>query len=979
MTHLKPRPSRSSQGALPLRGLIFGGAALLLPALLPALAQAAPPGGTVPKATLPKTAKIAGAKMAGAGIAGPQVTGIRVARIAAGPNGGLVEVTVAGARLARPAATLSPDGRAYTLDFDAPLAGKPMVAQTGFPSVPKVGVAWLSHKPARIRVALAVGSGSRPTLLPAGAGGWKVKIGPAPKPIVLAPSLSASARLPQAPARRVRDFGAFAIPTASPMAPLLTPPPVPILGNPILGSEAAPLLSPVAAAIPAVGAKRRVPPVFTPGGKPAVATKRTPRVSFDFTSTRPSQILRTLAMQTGSNIVSSADVQEAKPVSVSLHDVTTEEALNLVCTAANLRYAYRDGTYVVTTKAGYQEAQRTIAGSHDEPMLTRVVPIYSNEGQQVKAAVLKATGGDNARGRFELFLPSEDLSYKQTQDVTPEGKAGGKDGKGDTAELSVSSGTKGAKDAYIVVVGTAARLDEVAQLTTLIDGQICAALGRTMPSSPASFTKVYDLRGARAADLVTAIAGPGATRVGGVEILATPPGSISRQAIVLRGREDEVARVYDALSQLDSGESASTDYVTVDLSFSDPRAMREMLLSNVPGLAVTIPPASVGNPRLYTKDDTRKQSEERGTQLPAPQGGGSPLASGNGGNADGGNGASGSTQKDLTVGGDAGALAGLQQPYRDFEAIAQPMRLVLRGTPDQIARGTGLIRALDVAPKHVSIELRVMELNRDEALRAGLDINLNSGGAVKFVKLGNAQNDFQDTRNTIGLSLGSKSTPLDVTATLDRIANRNNLISRPNTVALDGRETELFVGDVIRYIKSIISTQNGVTVTTDEVRVGVRMAVLPRVGGDGNITMDLRPVVSFLRGFDVVAQIGGRLPQTSERVAQSSFNMKSGETIAISGLITDQDRRLVQGLPVLMDLPLVGQLFRKTTNERVRSELVIFVTARTIEGPLGGDRPTLPAQSELPGGPANPGAKGFPGPNAKDVKSKNDKGNGRGN
>ena len=171
---------------------------------------------------------------------------------------------------------------------------------------------------------------------------------------------------------------------------------------------------------------------------------------------------------------------------------------------------------------------------------------------------------------------------------------------------------------------------------------------------------------------------------------------------------------------------------------------------------------------------------------------------------------------------------------------------------------------------------------------------------------------------------------------------------------------------MVRYIESIISSQNGVTVTTNSVRVGVRMAVLPRVGADGNITMDLRPVVSFLRGFDNVTQIGGKLPQTSERVAQSSFNMKSGETIAISGLITDQDRRTVSGLPFLMDLPVVGQLFRKTTNERVRSELVIFVTARTIEGPLSGDRPNLPAETEFTN------KKGFPGPNARDIKSKND-------
>lgn len=906
---------------LPMKGrLLWGGVALLLPALLPA--------------TPVMEAK-------------SQITGVRVARKATG-----VEVTVMGHGLARPTANLSSDGKCYNLDFLAPLDGKPMVAQTGFSSLPKVGIAWISNRPAKVRVSLGVGAGMRPTLGSDGAGGWTVRV--LPVKAAIAKALMKKTPVKKDPAVEPTNLSRYGGPGLADRgyAPTGTSPVVPAL-------KTEPKIEPKAE-----------PVRYTYSNKPAVkSAKPTPRISLDFVGVRPVQILKTLAMQTGANIVSSSEVTQKEGISISLHDVTTEEALNLVCTASNLRYSYRDGTYVVTTKAGYQEAQRTMAGSQEEPMLTRVVPLYSNEGQQVKAAVLKATGGDNARGRFELFLPSEDLKFSQKQDVTPEGKG---DKSADEAALEVTS-KAGGKDAYIVVVGTPERLDEIAELTTKIDGQICAAIGRTMPKSPAAFTKVYDVRGARAADLVTAIAGAGATKMGNVEILATPPTSIARQAIILRGREDEVARVYDSLNQLDSGEGASTDYITVDLSFSDPRAMREMLLSNVPGLAVTIPPASVGNPRLYHKDETRQQAEERGTQLPAPQGGGSPLANGQANL--GGAGGSQSTTTDVKVGGDSGALAGLQQPYKDFEEIAMPMRLVLRGTTDQVARGVQFIRSLDVAPKHVAIELRVMELNRDEALRAGIDFNLASGGAVRFARLNNAQGDPQFVNNAVGLSLGSKSTPFDVTATLDKISNRNNLISRPNTIALDGRETELFVGDVIRYIKSIISTQNGVTVTTDEVRVGVRMAVLPRVGGDGNITMDLRPVVSFLRGFDVVSQIGGKLPQTSERVAQSSFNMKSGETIAISGLITDQDRRTVQGLPFLMDLPLVGQLFRKTTNERIRSELVIFVTARTIEGPLGGSNAPsslLPAQPELPQ------EKGFPGPNAKDIKSKNDKGKGAG-
>ena len=104
-----------------------------------------------------------------------------------------------------------------------------------------------------------------------------------------------------------------------------------------------------------------------------------------------------------------------------------------------------------------------------------------------------------------------------------------------------------------------------------------------------------------------------------------------------------------------------------------------------------------------------------------------------------------------------------------------------------------------------------------------------------------------------------------MTASLDAIANKNNLISRPNLLAIDGRESEIFVGDDIRYVQSIVSSQTGPTIQSADIQVGVRLSVLARIGGDGNITMDMRPVVSFLKGFNSVAGPGVtlNLPQTS--------------------------------------------------------------------------------------------------------------------
>ena len=69
------------------------------------------------------------------------------------------------------------------------------------------------------------------------------------------------------------------------------------------------------------------------------------------------------------------------------------------------------------------------------------------------------------------------------------------------------------------------------------------------------------------------------------------------------------------------------------------------------------------------------------------------------------------------------------------------------------------------------------------------------------------------------------------------------------------------------------------------------------------------------------------MPQTSDRKASMFVNMRSGETIALGGLIQDTDRKRVSGIPILMHLPIIGHLFRRTDNTRVRTEIVFFLTA----------------------------------------------------
>lgn len=656
------------------------------------------------------------------------------------------------------------------------------------------------------------------------------------------------------------------------------------------------------------------------------------RVTLDFANTDVVQVLKALALQAGVNIVTSPDV--TGKVTVSLDNVTVKDALDLVTTMAGVRYAKIGSTFIVTSPARFSDSLKQISGQADETQETRVVPIYSGMGSQIKAAISKAIAANSA-SNYTMILPSENAAAAAAAATPPAPAAApGAPAAGAAAPAPATAAPTGpkVKDNYVVLVGSKSKLDEVEAQVKELDTQLCRSLLITIPTNVEAVTTVYKTTSNSARGLLGAVVEPehvselkdqpNRTTVGRVLLYATTMGSEGDQSIILHGPKNEVDLMVNLLGQLDAPVSAANSHVHVyNVHFGDPRALKEELLIQIPGLRVTLPSPSAGSPSIFKPNDNRSDAGTQGfvgDQHPS------------GSSAPGGTG----SQIDPLTGATSSNDSNFNLPLARLEVGALPMRLVLKGTENQIDSALEYLKMVDVAPKQVALEMRVMELSKDDAINAGVSWDITTGGAVKTIKLNNASN-ATSTQNSGTVNFGGKYLGGSVTAQLDKIATSSNLISRPNLLAIDGRESEIFIGDDIRYVASIISSQNGPTVTTSSVSVGVRLSVLPRCGDDGSITMDLRPVVSFLKGFTNVSQSGItlQLPQTSSRQSQSTINIKSGETIAIGGLIQEEDVRSVQGLPILMNLPIIGNLFKRTNNDKTHTELVIFLTARVTDGP----------------------------------------------
>jgi len=825
-------------------------------------------------------------------VAAPQLDEVSFKKVGDG-----VEVTIKGQELKAPRQIRVNGGKSFILEFDASMLNKIGTLSVNASGISTVQTGWFSAKPPRVRVHFKVQPDITPTVETTEAG-VRVLIGKtqtattADKLFLEAVGMNKPAndtgKAPVMNSQTGANGGSGAAGTLPKIADPLDAPQV----NQPLDNVFADFVPKTAAPTKAADKPKVDPKAPATKSQTVYAAATTGSIKIDFVNTDVSLVLKALAMQSGLDIVTSPDIKGA--ITVKLQNATVDHALDIITGMSDLRYALVGRTYIVGQKDKFDAMLSAVSKTKDRPNETRLVPIFSGEPDQIRSAVKMAMPPESAGGSYDIIVPAREGEEKASGDP--------KDG-----EKQSNGGGNGVSALYVILVGRPDVLDKAVPYLESIDRQICKAKGIPISESPDVIQDTYLITSETlpAKNLLDTVRNQRASAFKNVEMYPSPLGS-ERQAIILVGRKDEVARVKNLLEEFDG---ATDDSIVYEIKFAEPRSLRDSLIQLVPGLRVDIPPGPVSQPRIYETPPKKTSSSKTG-----PEGEQTSQST--------------EVQKapDVNVQTEKADVEGITLPFRDTERVAKPMRLFGRGNKSQIEKAMDLLQKLDVEPKQVALDVRVMEMSKEEALKVGLDWSILTGGYVKSIGLKSATGTSSSVGN---VTLGDGSGKLNVLATLDQLAGNRSLIARPNFLATDGRETEYFVGDVVRYIESIQSSQNGVSVTTNSVRVGVRCSILPRVGADNRIFLDMRPVISYLRGFTPVPG-GGQLPQTSERIAQTNAMMEDGETIALGGLIQDEDRKSVSGIPILKDLPIIGRLFSREDTVRNRTEIVIFITARVV-------------------------------------------------
>jgi pilus assembly protein CpaC len=349
----------------------------------------------------------------------------------------------------------------------------------------------------------------------------------------------------------------------------------------------------------------------------------------------------------------------------------------------------------------------------------------------------------------------------------------------------------------------------------------------------------------------------------------------------------------------------------------------------------------------------------------------------------------------IALGGDGQEIAALAVSVNSgTQAVVQPLkalhpgtgaqveasgnRLIAKGSVGSVAEATDLNALLSsegqnfqsalnsatyTGSAQVNIRVRFAEVSRTELLRYGVNWNaLFNNGTFSFglITGGALASDVASGATNV-ISAGLSSGNVNIDTLLEALQSNGilEILAEPNITAMTGQTASFLAGGEV----AIPVPVNRDVVGIEYKPFGVSLMFTPTLLPNGRIALQVRPEVSSLMGSTV--ELGEfRVPSFRVRRADTRVEVGSGQTFAIAGLFQRESSQDMDKLPLLGDVPILGNLFRSKRFQRNETELVILITPYLVE-PVRGRTLATPLDAQraeattLSAGPRSGGKFGF--------------------
>ena len=280
---------------------------------------------------------------------------------------------------------------------------------------------------------------------------------------------------------------------------------------------------------------------------------------------------------------------------------------------------------------------------------------------------------------------------------------------------------------------------------------------------------------------------------------------------------------------------------------------------------------------------------------------------------------------------------------KDLYADDKLNTITMRDTPNAIRLAEKLIATQDLAEPEVMLDVEVLEVKRSRMTEIGID------PPGKFTVLNIVQNPDTVVSTATGATTVRNNTLTTTQLTLDKLRGikgstvgidnpsvnlraengDTNILANPRIRVKNREKAKILIGDRVPVITTNSMPNVGTSESVSYLDVGLKLDVEPNVFLNNEVGVKVSLEVSNIVK-EVRSRSGSLTYQIGTRLATTELRLKDGETQALAGLISDEDRKGAAGLPWLIDLPVLGRLFSNERSDRSKTEIVLLITPRVV-------------------------------------------------
>lgn len=275
--------------------------------------------------------------------------------------------------------------------------------------------------------------------------------------------------------------------------------------------------------------------------------------------------------------------------------------------------------------------------------------------------------------------------------------------------------------------------------------------------------------------------------------------------------------------------------------------------------------------------------------------------------------------------------------------------VTVKTTPDKLQLAEQLIQIWDKPKSEIIIELEIMEVQRQKLRNLGMELDNYSAGVSYTAGVDDAGwlspkgLDFGKTEN---YSITLPSAFLKFLET----DSETKQIAQPQLRGVHGEKIEYMVGDEVPVPQTTFQPFAGGGVASQPIvnyeykNVGIEIVITPTIHSSDEVSLEMDLKIKSLAGSGL-----GGLPIISSRQIKNVMRLRDGETNLLAGLLKDQERKTLKGIPGIKELPIIGKLFSYTDQEIQQNDVIMTVTPYIIRSLELEDSDRLPLWLPLEG------------------------------